>query len=173
MTLVLLYVLAMLDGMLCGFRVAARRPLVDKRSDYRKAMMRGLLWGQIAAILAAMALGVVWKFAPDRPALLSDLLGAAHRMLWLFLPYTAIVLGVLLARAIGSTDIRSATRVMVRGPMTGLRPFVTVAGVVFGIVPAARWETRLLGVFILALMLSLGPLLDRIVEIRQRAEAQT
>ena len=172
MSLVLLYVLAMLDGMLCGFRVAAGRcALIDKRAYYRKAMMRGLLWAQIAAIVAAMALGSVWKFAPDRPALFSDLLGAAHRMLWVFLPYAAIVLGALAMRAIPSTDIRSATSVMILGPMTGLRPLVTIAGVLFGILPAARPETRALGVFILALMLSLEPLLNRIVEIRQRAEA--
>ncbi len=171
MSLAALYVLATLDGLLCGFRTAAGRcALIDKRAYYRKAMLRGMLWAQIASVIAAIALAVVWKFAPDHPGLLADLRSAAHRMLWVFVPYAAIVLGALLVRAIPSTDIRSATSVMTLGPMTGLRPFVTVAGVLYGIASAQRRETVLLGVLVLTLMMLLEPLLNRIAQLH-RAEA--
>ena len=165
MSLAALYVLATLDGMLCGFRVAAGRcALIDKHVYYRRAMLRGMMWAQGASVLAALALAVVWAFAPDRPGLIDDLSEAAHRMLWVFVPYAVIVVGALIVRAVPSTDVRSATSVMILGPMTGLRPFVTIAGVIYGILPATRWETRLLGVFVLALMMALEPLLNRLEE---------
>jgi hypothetical protein len=169
-SLAVLYVLATLDGMMCGYRAAAgRSALIDKRAYYRKAMQRGVLWAQVASLVAAAALAVIWKVSPDRSGLLTDLQHAAHRMLWVFVPYAAIVVGALLVRLVPSTDIRSATSVMIFGPMTGLRPFVTVAGVLYGILPAKHWETIALGALVLALMMSVEPLLNRIVEL-QRVE---
>jgi hypothetical protein len=54
-----------------------------------------------------------------------------------------------------SVDIRSATSVMMLGPLTSIRPLVMIAGVLYGISASALWETRVLGIFILALMLGL------------------
>jgi pilus assembly protein TadC len=52
-------------------------------------------------------------------------------------------------------DIRSATSVFLLGPLTYIRPYVMIAGVVYGIFGSRLWETRMLGLFILALMLLL------------------
>ncbi len=167
MTLVVLYLLATVDGAFCGYRSAAgRSALIDKRAYYRRAMMRGALWAQIAAVVAAGALLAAWKLAPERGALIADLRHAALRMLWVFVPYAAVIFGSFAVRALPSTDLRSATSVMIFGPMTALRPFVAFAGVLYGIVPAGRWETKLLGAFVLALMLALEPLLDRIAALQ-------
>lgn len=170
MTLVALYLLATVDGAFCGYRAAAgRSALIDKAAYYRRAMLRGSLWAQIAAVIAAAALLAAWKFAPGRAALLADLHGAAHRMLWVFVPYAAVIFGSFAVRALPSTDLRSATSVMIFGPCTALRPLVAIAGVLYGVIPSSRWETKALGVLVLGLMLSLEPLLDRIAELQPTA----
>ena len=70
-----------------------------------------------------------------------------------FIPYAALVLGNLLLRLVPSVEIRSATSVMMQGPLTAIRPLVMIVGVHDGISHSALVETRLLGLFVLALML--------------------
>ena len=131
MILFWLYVLATLDGAFCGNRSAAGRSgLINKRRYYFWAMTRGALWSQVAALVAASALFFVWKYSPDRTALLADLQSAAHRMLLVFIPYTIIVLASFMVRALPSVDLRSATSVLVFGPMTALRPLVSIGGAI-------------------------------------------
>jgi hypothetical protein len=96
-----------------------------------------------------------------RDALRADLESAAGRMLWVFLPYAALVLFNLALRLLPSTDIRSATSVFMLGPLTAIRPLVMITGVLYGISTCYLHETRLLGLFILALMLSLEFALNR------------
>jgi hypothetical protein len=96
-----------------------------------------------------------------RDALRADLESAAGRMLWVFLPYAALVLFNLALRLLPSTDIRSATSVFMLGPLTAIRPLVMITGVLYGISACYLHETRLLGLFILALMLSLECALNR------------
>ena len=64
-------------------------------------------------------------------------------------------------RLLPSTDLRRATSVLMLGPLTAIRPLVMVAGVLYGISGTHLMETRLLGLFILALMLSLEFFLNR------------
>lgn len=156
MTLVLLYVLALLDGLLCGARVSmGRSAVIRKRGYYVRAQLRGLVGAQIVSTVALAALAFVALQSAHRAALRTDLEGAAGRMLWVFLPYAALVLGNILLRLVPSTDIRSATSVMMLGPLTAIRPLIMIAGVLYGISASVLWETRLLGLFILGLMLSL------------------
>jgi hypothetical protein len=111
---------------------------------------------------------------PDRDGVLEDrILISAHwemqrlaeefyhgGMLWIFGPYAALVLVNILLRLVPSTDIQSATSVAMLGPLTAIRPLVMMVGVFNGIWSSALWETRLLGSFVLALMLGLEYLLN-------------
>jgi hypothetical protein len=106
----------------------------------------------------------------DRAGLRTDLEAAAERMLWIFLPYAALVIGNILLRLIPSTDIRSATSVMMLGPLTAIRPLVMATGVLYGISASRLWETRTLGLLILALMLSLEFALNLRAAREQRRE---
>jgi len=99
-----------------------------------------------------------------------DLEDAAERMLWVFVPYALAVVGSLALRIIPSTDLRSATSVFALGPFTAIRPLVMVAGVLYGIWRSQLLETRVLGLFILGLMLSLEFFLNRVVGARQERE---
>jgi len=162
MTLLLLYLLALLDGVLCGLRTAmGRNARISKRWYYLRATVRGLVGAQIASTIALGALLLVALITPNSGALRMDLEESAGRMLRIFLPYAVLVLGSLSLRAIPSTDIRSASSVMFLGPLTAIRPLVMIAGVGYGIWGSRLWETRVLGLIILALMLSLEFALNR------------
>jgi len=171
MSLLLLYVLALLDGLLCGARVAmGRSAVIRKRAYYVHAQIKGLVGAQIVSTIALCALFLVSIESAHRLALRADLEAAAGRMLWVFLPYAALVLGNIVLRLVPSTDIRSATSVMMLGPLTAIRPLVMIAGVLYGISKSALWETRALGLFILALMLSLELALNFLAARQQARE---
>lgn len=158
----MLYLLALLDGILCGIRTSMGRcPLIRKRSYYFQALIRGLIGAQVVSMLALAALLVTIAYSAHRGALRADLDSAAGRMLWVFLPYGVLVLFNLALRLIPSTDIRSATSVLMLGPLTAIRPLVMIAGVLYGISASKLVQTRLLGSFVLALMLSLEFALNR------------
>ena len=162
MTLLILYLLALLDGLMCGLRASMGRcPFIRKRGYYARSLLRGIVGGQIISTLALVALIATAAFSTRRDALRADLELAAARMLRIFVPYAALVLFNLALRLLPSTDIRSATSVLMLGPFTAIRPFVMIAGVLYGISASRLRETRLLGLFILALMLSLEFVLNR------------
>jgi hypothetical protein len=162
MTLLLLYLLALLDGLLCGLRSSMGRcPQIRKSGYYARALVRGIVGAQIISVLALGALLVTIALSSHREALRADFEAVARRMLWLFLPYAALVLITLALRLVPSTDIRSATSVLVLGPLTAIRPLVMIAGVFLGLSASRLRETRLLGIFVLALMLSLEFALNR------------
>jgi hypothetical protein len=147
-----------------------RCPLIRKREYYRKAAVRGVAAAQIVSIAALVALLVAVAVSSHREMLRSDLEAAAGRMLWVFVPYAALVIFNLCLRAVPSTDIRSATSVFMLGPLTYVRPYVMIAGVAYGIAASKLWETRALGIFILALMLLLEFALDLRAARAQRIE---
>jgi hypothetical protein len=171
MTLLLLYLLALLDGLLCGGRVSMGRcALIHKRAYYARALVRGLLGAQVISTIALAALLLVNRFSANQTVFVTDLEDAAERMLWVFVPYAVAVVGSLALRMIPSTDLRSATSVVALGPLTAMRPLLMVAGVLYGICGSQLLETRVLGLFILGLMLSLEYFLNRAAAARQRRE---
>jgi hypothetical protein len=162
MTLLPLYFLALLDGVLCGLRTSmGRNARIGKFWYYTRATIRGLVGAQMVSTMALGALLLVAVLSPNSAELRTDLQESAGRMLRIFLPYAAFVLGSLALRAIPSTDLRSASSVIFLGPLTAMRPLVMIAGVAYGISRSRLWETRALGLTILALMLSLEYALNR------------
>lgn len=162
MTLLILYLLALLDGLLCGLRASMGRcPLLRKRGYYARALFQGIVGSQIVSVLALTALLIAAALSAHQDVLRADLELAAGRMLRIFIPYAALVLFNLALRLLPSTDIRSATSVLMLGPLTVIRPLVMATGVLYGISGTHLMETRLLGLFILALMLSLEFFLNR------------
>ncbi|HWY44853.1 MAG TPA: hypothetical protein VNX66_15260 [Candidatus Sulfotelmatobacter sp.] len=155
MTLLALFLLASLDGALCGCRTAMGRcPLIRTRKYYVTSVLRGILAAQVVSGFSLLCLLLVVAFSRNPQLLRADLEQSAGRMLFVFLPYAALVLANIALRVIPSTDIRSATSVFFLGPLTGIRPFVMIAGVLVGIWRAQLHETVFLGLFVLALMLS-------------------
>lgn len=163
MNLLVLYILATLDGAFCGYRAAAgRSALIEKTRYYRNALLRGAGLVQAAVALTGVLMVGLLALSPERNDLIYDLLTAAARMLRVYLPYTAIIVVAFAVRLLPSVDFRSATSVFIFGPMTALRPLVAIAGVIYGILPAHRAQTRFLGIIVLALMFAVQVSLDRI-----------
>jgi hypothetical protein len=171
MKLLALYLLSMLDGLLCGVRISMGRcALIHKRSYYGRAIVRGLLGAQVISTIALLVLLAMAALFPHQEELGTDLQAAATRMLWIFVPYAAAVVGSLALRLIPSTDLRSATSVFALGPFTAIRPVVMIVGVCYGIAGSRLAETRLLGLFVLLLLLSLEYFLNRYAARRQALE---
>src|SRR5262245_12251589 len=159
----LLYLLATVDAALCGYRAAAgRSALIRKRDYYRRAMLRGALAGQVAVLVAGVAASVAILTAADQAAVWAELLGAGRRMLQVYLPYAGILGVAFLVRIVPSVDARSLTSTLVFGPFTLLRPVVLSAGVLWGAAKVSFGSVLAVGALVLAIMLSLEPLLTRL-----------
>ncbi len=173
MILFILYILALLDGVLCGFRTGAGRcALIYSQRFYLRSMLRGFMVAQAASVVALGALLMTIAASHNGAVLIADLEKAAARMVAVFTVYAAVVLFNLALRLAPSVDIRSATSVLVLGPLTALRPVVMVAGTVYGIWASTLLATKLLGAFVLALMLNSEWLLNRMNDRIQQRELQ-
>lgn len=174
MTLFVLFLLASLDGALCGCRTSLGRcPLINKRRFYIRGVWRGVIAAQIASWLSFFVLLAVYSIASDKQLLQRELESAAGRMLYIFLPYAALVLANLVLRLVPSLDLRSATSVFFLGPLTAVRPLVMILGVAFGIWRAQLHGTIFLGLFVLGLMLSIEFVLNRYNSREQQVQIST
>ena len=152
----LLWLLATVDSAFIGYREAAgRNALIEKSAYFRRALIRGALFGQIAVLIVGVITAIVLISSSDAAALFSkfELVGA--RMLIVYIPYALILLITFCVRAVPSVDIRSITSVLIFGPFTFIRPAVVLAGAVWGIVAAPGAITIALTVLIVGLMLGL------------------
>jgi hypothetical protein len=170
MIAIVLWLLATLDAGFAGYREAAgRNALIDKRSYYRRAMVRGALFGQVAVAIAAAVILLMLLLGSDKQLLLAGFERAGERMLMIYLPYAAFILVAFLFRTIPSVDIRSITSTVIFGPFTLIRPLVAVTGVVYGVLAAPRIETIVLGVVVLTMMLSIEGTLSLFRRVRSHA----
>jgi hypothetical protein len=169
----LLWLLATVDGAFAGYRAAAGRiMLIDKRAYYRQAMLRGALAVQVAVAIMCLALGLALALSVEPQVLIAGAIAAEERALVVYAPYAGLIAVALVLRAVPSVDVRSATSVVVFGPLTLLRPAVVVAGGAL----AARSASPLvlvLVVLVIAMMLSFGPILDRILSRRVTMNGQS
>ncbi len=153
----LLWLLATVDAACAGYRAAAgRNALINKTAYYRRALLRGALYGQIAVALAGLPFFVLYRLYP---ALWPAMHEAAWRMLWVYAPYALLLSLAFAVRLYPSVDWRSITSTVIFGPFTLLRPLVAVAGLAWGI----QANVKLLGpgLLILTLMLSAEWILSR------------
>ena len=156
MIAVLLWLLATVDSAFIGYREAAgRNALIDKKAYYRRALIRGALFGQLAVLIAGASTVVALASSTNANALLSNIQLVGARMLMVYVPYALIILVTLCIRALPSVDIRSITSTLVFGPFTFIRPIVVLAGAVWGVVAAPGVITIALTVLIVTLMLGL------------------
>ncbi len=159
----LLWLLATLDSAFIGFREAAgRSALIKKNAYYRRAMIRGALFGQLAVVIVGAIATVVLVSSNNPRALLADFELIGARMLWVYVPYTLIILGAMAIRAFPSVDIRSITSTLIFGPFTFIRPVVVLAGAIWGLLGAPTAITAIFVVLIVCLMLGLERVLSAI-----------
>ena len=131
MIVFLLWLLATVDSAFIGYREAAgRNALIDKTTYYRHALIRGLLFGQLAVLIVGAFTAVALVSSDNPRALFGKLELIGARMLLVYIPYALIILITFCVRAIQSVDIRSITSVLIFGPFTFIRPLVVIAGAI-------------------------------------------
>lgn len=156
MIAVVLWLLATIDSAFIGYREAAgRSALIDKKAYYRRALMRGALFGQLAVLIAGAATAVALVTSSDAGALYSSIEAVGTRMVFVYVPYAVIILISFCFRALPSVDIRSITSVLIFGPFTLIRPIVVLAGAIWGVIAAPGVITIALTALVVTLMLGL------------------
>ena len=162
MTLLLatLYVLATIDATTSGYAAAAgRNALIRKGPHYRTALWRGFVLGQIAAAISLSLILAALQMAPDPAAFRADLVRVWVRMLQIYVPFAVVILTAFAFRLVPSVDVRCMTSTLVFGPLSGIRPLVGIAGLVWGVSAAPRPAIIAGGTVILLLWLSLESIL--------------
>jgi L-asparagine transporter-like permease len=163
MTIFLLWLLATVDSTFIGYREAAgRNALIDKRAYFQRAMIRGVLFGQVAVVIVGLVAAGILAATPQPARLFDTFEQVAARMLMVYVPYALIITITFIIRAIPSVDIRSITSVLVFGPFTLIRPLVVLAGAIWGILAAPTAPVLLLVVLIISLMLGMEYALSRL-----------
>ena len=156
MIVFLLWLLATLDSAFIGYREAAgRNALIEKKAYYRRALIRGALFGQLAVLIAGAIAAIALASSDNARELFGKLELIGARMLLVYIPYALIILIALSIRALPSVDIRSITSTVIFGPFTLIRPLVVLLGAVWGILAAPGAVTVALVVLIVCMMLGL------------------
>ena len=163
MIVALLWLLATVDSAFIGYREAAgRNALIEKKTYYRHALIRGALVGQLAVLIVGVITAIVLANSNDARELFGKLELIGAHMLLVYIPYAVIILITLSIRALPSVDIRSITSTVIFGPFTLIRPLVVLLGAVWGILAAPGAVTVALVVLIVCLMLGLEWTLGRL-----------
>lgn len=152
----LLWLLATVDSAFIGYREAAgRNALIEKGAYFRRALVRGALFGQVAVLIVGVVSAIALVTSNDAAALFSKFEIVGARMLTVYIPYALILLITFCIRAVPSVDIRSITSVLIFGPFTFIRPLIVIAGAVWGVLAAPDAITIAITVLIVILMLGL------------------
>lgn len=163
MTVFLLWLLATVDSAFIGYREAAgRSALIEKKAYYRRALIRGALFGQLAVLIVGVITAIVLLSSDDPRVLFGKLELIGARMLLVYIPYALIILIALAIRVLPSVDIRSITSTLIFGPFTLIRPVVVLLGAVWGVLAAPGAITVAIVAVIICLMLGLEWALGRL-----------
>ncbi len=145
MIVFLLWLLATVDSAFIGYREAAgRNALIEKKTYYRGALIRGALCGQLAVLIVGVITAIVLAGSDNARELFGKLELIGARMLLVYIPYALIILFTLSIRALPSVDIRSITSTVIFGPFTLIRPLVVLLGAVWEFSPRralSRWRS--------------------------------
>ncbi|GAB3837179.1 oxidoreductase [Dactylosporangium cerinum] len=124
---VVLASIALVDAALAGFRAATgRNGLIRKRAYYVVAMRRGLAAGAAVLGCLALVLGAVLATAPDPGVRYTGLTRAGISMLWVIGPFAAVVVASLAGYAVLPRRPATFLILLGLGPLTLIRPWVTV-----------------------------------------------
>lgn len=126
MSPVLLAVLVLVDGTLCGFRAAAgRNPKLFLRDYYAASMRRAAL---LALVVVLGFSGVAFAVRAADADAFDTLVRTGDAMVLVYGTYATIVLLALGLYLVGHFDLGVLATVVVLGPFTLARPLVIILG---------------------------------------------
>jgi hypothetical protein len=161
--LLILYVLAILDFGCSGLRTASgRSALLNKYKYFRDSIIHGILLGHILLILPVVALLLLLQQSQQQPQVIQNLERAMQGMFWVYIPYTMLFMFAMCVRWIPHVDFKSATSILILGPLTFIRPMVAIIGIAVAIFFSPHAELFALGTLAVFCMLSFEFFLDRL-----------
>lgn len=155
----LLGVLVLVDGTLCGFRAAAgRNPRLFLGTYYAAAMIRG---ARAALATIALFLGAALAIRTvGGDAAWASLLETSARLVLVYGVFATAVLVALGLYLVGTFDLGVLATVLVLGPFTLARPWVIVAGGVWAAATASSPAAAVLALAGAVVMARFERLLD-------------
>lgn len=158
MSPLLLGLLALVDGTLCGFRAAAgRNPRLFLRAYYRASMLRAAALA--TAVIVVFLLAALGLRALHPPAF-EQLVRAADAMVLVYGAYAVVVLAALALYLTASFDLGILATVLVLGPFTLARPVVIAAGALVAALSTRDVVATSFAVLAAAVMLGFERLLE-------------
>ena len=153
----ILIVLSGLDTAAAGFRDAAgRNALLRKSGYYGRAALRGLAYGLVGMVaIASVVLGLTFLSA-DSAGLWRDFVMAGRAMIVIYGIVATLVVLALGIYLLPWFEIRSLATVIILGPFTLMRPVVITGGALYGLYTVPRWEVACLCVAIIVVMVPFG-----------------
>lgn len=169
--LVLLYLLGTVHACFAGYREAAGRNLrIRKTRYYVRGTVRGLVAGQVAAVLIGMTILALSARVGSLEALYAVVARGAWAAALVFGVYAALVGLAFVFFAFPHPEVRTITSVLVFGPFTlGLKA-VIVAGAAVAIAIDPRFEVAALFAAGAGTMLAVEPALARLGWSKREAE---
>lgn len=161
--LLILYVLAVVDGMFVGYRDATgRNPFLAKEKYYLRAMLSAIGLVHIALLFIGGTVALTLWLAADPVATTTSLEAVAATMRTFYLAYAGCVAVGFCAYALPSYDLRSYITISTFGMLTLLRPAVIIMGALFAAIRVGDptpWATC---VVVAVTMTALQPLLTKL-----------
>jgi hypothetical protein len=134
-TAILLGLLAFVDCVMSGFRMAAgRNGLLAKRSYYLRAVARAAFFGAVLVALHVALVAIFCWTSPDPAAAWAVFLEAARPLVWIFGVFASLIFGAFAFYFAPIGDFRVLTNVIVFGPLTLARRLVVLGGLLFAVV---------------------------------------
>jgi len=156
-----LMLLAITDGACAGFRSSlGRSGLIRHRAADLRAARRG---AALVAVLLTPAIALICADTiPLRPAAIAPYLRAGEAMLAIYGPYAVMVLTALACYATLGWRQRYLAAALMLGPLTFLRPAVTVLGAILAAIAAQDLTAALAAVLAVAAVLATEPIADHL-----------
>ena len=140
----LLVVLALFDVLLSGFRAAAGRDgRIGKGPYYRAAIARAGWSGLGLVAINAALVGALVTTAGEPAVAWEDLQGAGARAIEVFAVFATLTLVAILFWFAPFRELRIVPTLLVLGPMTLIRPWVVIGGLLWAAAGSTRWQTWL------------------------------
>ncbi len=158
MTVLWLYILAVVDGTFVGCRdVIGQIPLLEKRRKH----LRSYLWGAALAHVALLVMGaVIFGALSLWPEIRAELTVVADRMLLIYGVYAVCVAVTFALYAIPIPDVRGFVTLAIFGVLTLVRVPVIILGGAWASSVATRAETWGVVAVVLLTMTSLSRVLS-------------
>lgn len=155
-------ILAWVDCMLCGFRMAAgRNGRLEKHGYYTRAVARAAGFGAVLVALHVGLVAVLCATASDPSGAWASFVEAARPLVVVYGAFATVIFIAFGFYFAPIGDFRVLTNVIVFGPLTLVRPAVMAFGLALAVWRVPEWRVAVVAISAAGFMLSFERVLGR------------